>query len=85
MFHVFLVCPQRGATTVTQMESVPRPNGIAQLRCDFKVPSNPIHHNTGFLYLTWYIHTVSEIYRHSYDPYNVVSKTSCFPSVRKSH
>ena len=65
---VFLVCPQQGATTITQIKLVPRPKGIAKLRCDFNVPPDPIHPDTGFLYIAWVIDTSNQLYTHLYDP-----------------
>ena len=74
IFCVFLVCPQQGATTITQLELVPRPEGIANLRCDFNVPPDPTHTDTGFLYIAWVIDTTSQLYTHLYDPDDIVSK-----------
>ena len=74
---VFLVCPQQGATTITQLELVPRPKGIVKLRCDFNVPPDPTHSETGFLYIAWVIDTTRHLYSHLYDPIHV-RKALCF-------
>ena len=74
IFCVFLVCPQQGATTITQLELVERPGGRARLRCDFNVPPDPTDPDTGFLYIAWVIDTTSQLYAHLYDPDNTVSK-----------
>ena len=83
-FSIFPVCPQQGATTITQLEPVPRPKGIARLRCDFNVPPDPTDPDTGFLYIAWVIDTTSQLYAHLYDPDNPVSKALCwfFPPLR---
>ena len=83
-FSIFPVCPQQGATTITQLEPVPRPKGIARLRCDFNVPPDPSDPDTGFLYIAWVIDTTSQLYTHLYDPDNPVSKALCcfFPPLR---
>ena len=73
---VFLVCPQQGATTIIQMELVPRPKGVAILRCDFNVPPDPTHSDTGFLYIAWVMDKTRLLYNHLYDA-KYVSKSLC--------
>ena len=71
-FSGFLVCPQEGATTITQLELVPRPSGVAELLCEFNVS---VDSDAGFQLISWTKNNLRQIYTHQFDPNNLVSKT----------